>query len=210
MSNQITLQAQSRSDLGKGSSRRLRRTGFTPAVVYGSSDAQSITIEHKELWKAQEAESFFASIIELEVNGKKEPVIIKDLQRHPAKDLILHADFQRADDSIEVHMSIPLHYINTDTCVGVKMQGGILQLDANLLKVKCAPSRIPEFIEVDMSELNIGDIVHISDITLPEGVVSADLSLGADHDLALAQVKAIKGAQADEDEGEAAAEEGEG
>lgn len=200
MSEQITLNAQSRSESGKGSSRRLRKTGFIPAVVYGSSDAQSIQLEHKDLWKAQEAESFFASIINLSIDGKEEPVIIKALQRHPAKDIILHADFQRADDSVEVVMNIPLHYVNTTACKGVKLQGGSLQLDAKLVKVKCAPSKIPEFIEVDMAEVQVGQIVHISDINLPEGVSSVDLSLGDDHNHAIAQVKAARGGAKKADE----------
>ena len=152
MSDQITLEAKSRNDLGKGSSRRLRLTGHIPAVVYGGGEAQSISIEHKNIWKAQEAESFFASIINLVVDGKNEPVIVKDLQRHPAKDFVLHADFQRADDTVQVVMSIPLHYINTETCKGVKTQGGSLQLDANLVKVRCVASKIPEYIEIDMLE----------------------------------------------------------
>ena len=200
MSDQITLKAASRNDLGKGSSRRLRRTGFTPAIVYGAGEPASISIEHKDLWKAQESESFFASIINLEIDGAKEPVIIKALQRHPAKNIVLHADFQRADDTVEVIMNIPLHYINTETCQGVKTQGGNLQLDAKLLKVKCIASKIPEYIEIDMQALKVGDIVHISDIQLPEGVTSVDLNLGEDHDLALAQVKAPRGGSDAEDE----------
>lgn len=200
MSDQITLEAKNRVDLGKGSSRRLRRTGFIPAVIYGGGDAQSISIEHKEIWKAQESESFFASIINLSVDGKAEPVIIKDLQRHPARDIVLHADFQRADDSVQVVMSIPLHYINTETCQGVKTQGGSLQLDAKLVKVRCVPSKIPEYIEIDMQERMVGEIVHLSDITFPEGVVSVDLALGGDHDLAIAQVKAPRGGTAADEE----------
>ncbi|MCY4043914.1 MAG: 50S ribosomal protein L25/general stress protein Ctc [Cellvibrionales bacterium] len=202
MSEQIKLQATSRSDLGKGSSRRLRRTGFIPAVVYGGKEAQSVTIEHKELWKAQEHESFFSSVITLEVDGTEEPVIIKALQRHPAKDIVLHADFQRADDSIEVEMNIPLHYINTATCKGVKLQGGSLQLDAKLVKVKCAPSKIPEYLEIDMQDAVVGQIIHISDINFPEGVRSSDLALGAKHDLALAQVKAPRGGKKAEEAAE--------
>jgi large subunit ribosomal protein L25 len=201
MSEQIKLQAAPRSDLGKGSSRRLRRTGFIPAVIYGSNtDAQSVTIEHKELWKAQEHENFFSSIISLEVDGKEEPVIIKALQRHPAKDLVLHADFQRADDSIEVEMNIPIHYLNTATCKGVKTQGGSLQLDAKLVKIKCAPSKIPEYLEIDLQDAVVGQIIHISDIKFPEGVRSSELALGAKHDLALAQVKAPRGGSANEEE----------
>ncbi|MCK5881727.1 MAG: 50S ribosomal protein L25/general stress protein Ctc [Sinobacterium sp.] len=208
MSNSIVLNAQSRTDLGKGASRRLRHTGNIPAVVYGSGEPVSIQFEHKNIWKAQENEAFYASVLTLNIDGKETDVILKDLQRHPAKELIMHADFQRADDSVTITMTIPLHYLNNETCVGVKMQGGALQIETQSIKVSCVPSKIPAFIEIDLAEVELGQIVHISDINLPEGVSSVDLNLGEDHNHAIAQVKAIKGVAADdeEEEGEAAPE----
>ncbi|NRB40146.1 MAG: 50S ribosomal protein L25/general stress protein Ctc [Pseudomonadales bacterium] len=206
MSDSIVLNAQSRSDLGKGASRRLRRTGTIPAVVFGSGEPISIQIEHKNIWKAQESEAFYASVLTLNIDGTETDVILKDLQRHPAKQIIMHADFQRADDSVTITMVIPLHYINGDTAKGVKEQGGTLQIDANTIKITCVPSKIPEFIEVDMADVELGQIVHIADLNFPEGVSSVDLNLGESHNHAIAQVKAIKGAVADEDEAEAAPE----
>ena len=208
MSDKIVLNAQDRTDLGKGASRRLRHAGNIPAVVYGSGEPASIQIQHKDIWKAQESEAFYASVVTLDIDGKGTDVILKDLQRHPAKEIIMHADFQRADDSVTLTMNIPLHYVNTETAHGVKMQGGQLQIDANTIKVACVPSKIPAFIEIDLAAVELGQIVHISDINFPEGVVSVDLSLGEDHNHAIAQIKAMKGAVATEEAAgdEAAAE----
>jgi large subunit ribosomal protein L25 len=203
MSDKIVLNAQDRTDLGKGASRRLRHAGNIPAVVYGSGEPVSIQIQHKNIWKAQESESFYASVLTLDIDGKSTDVILKDLQRHPAKQIIMHADFQRADDSVTLTMNIPLHYVNAETAHGVKMQGGQLQIDANTIKVACVPSKIPAFIEVDLVDVELGQIVHISDINFPEGVVSVDLSLGEDHNHAIAQIKAIKGAVIEDDAPEA-------
>ena len=196
MSDSIVLNAQDRSDLGKGASRRLRRAGNIPAVVYGSGEPVSIQIQHKDIWKAQEDEAFYASVLTLNIDGSETPVILKDLQRHPAKEIVMHADFQRADDSVTITMNIPLHYINAETCKGVKLQGGSVQVDANTIKVACVPSKIPAFIEVDLADAEVGQIIHISDINFPEGVASVDLNLGDDHNHAIAQIKAAKGGAA--------------
>ncbi|CAA0079461.1 50S ribosomal protein L25 [BD1-7 clade bacterium] len=193
MSKQITINAKARNDLGKGASRRLRLTGEVPAVVYGSGEAQSLSLIHKDLWKAQEAEHFYASVLTLDIDGKTTPVIIKDLQRHPAKNVIMHADFQRAEGDTIIEMNVPLHYTNTTTCVGVKTQGGSLELDAKLVHIACKAKDLPEFLEIDMLERVVGDIIHLSDINFPEGVESTDLRLGADHDLPLAKVTAARG-----------------
>ncbi len=189
----IELKAQTREDLGKGASRRLRRQAMVPAVVYGAGDPQSVTLEHKHLWKAQEAEAFFSTTFSLEIDGKATEVFLKDLQRHPAKDIILHADFQRADANIAIIVNVPVHFLNAELSSGVKMQGGTPQYLNNLVEVKCLPGKLPEFLELDMSQCNAGDILHISDITFPEGVASVALSRGKAYDLALAQVKAGKG-----------------
>ena len=190
MSDQIVLNVTTRTDLGKGASRRLRHTGNIPAVVYGSGEPISVTIQHKDIWKAQESESFYASVINLNIDGTDTPVVIKDLQRHPAKPIVMHADFQRADDSIRINMTIPLHFVNTTSCHGVKLEGGSVQIDANTLRLSCVPSKIPSFIEIDLIDAKVGEIIHISDLKLPEGVESVELNLGEDHNLALAQIKA--------------------
>ncbi|MCK5881717.1 MAG: 50S ribosomal protein L25/general stress protein Ctc [Sinobacterium sp.] len=189
----IELKAQTREDLGKGASRRLRRLAMVPAVVYGAGEPQSIKIEHKTLWKAQEAEAFFSTTFSLEIDGKATEVFLKDLQRHPAKDLIMHADFQRADANIAIIVNVPVHFMGVELSDGVKFQGGVPQYLNNLVEVKCLPGNLPEFLELDMSACNAGDILHISDIKLPEGVASIALGRGKAYDLALAQVKLTKG-----------------
>lgn len=189
----IKLQATERKDLGKGSSRRLRHDAKVPAVVYGSGEPQSITLVHKDLWKAQESEKFYSSVLSLDVDGKETDVIIKDLQRHPAKDLILHADFQRADANTEVIVKVPVHFKNAAISHGVKLQGGNVQYISKLVSVKCLAANLPEFLELDLIDMSAGDIYHISHLTLPEGVVSTDLIRGEDFDLPLVQMNASKG-----------------
>ena len=213
----ITINATRRDDQGKGASRRLRHQDKTPAIIYGSGEPVAITVEHRHLWKAQENEAFYSSVLTLSVDGKKEEVILKALQRHPAKNLIMHADFQRADESVTIKVNVPLHFEHADSCPGVKMQGGIAQYINTSIRVACSPSKLPEFIEVNMAAMSIGDILHISDLTLPEGVESIDLALGEDHDLALVQIQAVRGSTDDEvtdsdaeadDDGESDANEG--
>lgn len=188
MSSSIELQATTRNDLGKGASRRLRHTGKVPAVVYGIAEPVSITLPHKDLWKAQESEEFYASVFTLSIDGKANHVILKDLQRHPAKSVILHADFLRVDDNTLIVVNVPLHFVNADTCPGVKNQGGTVQLLTSLIKLRCAATKLPKYIEVDLGNANLGDVIHISNVQLPEGVQSVELQLGASHDLPIAQV----------------------
>ena len=189
----IELNAKTREDLGKGASRRLRRQALVPAVVYGAGEPAAVTIEHKDLWKAQEQEAFFSSTFTLNIDGVATEVFIKDIQRHPAKDLVLHADFQRVDPNAEIIVNVPVHFLNAADCPGVKLQGGSAQYLNNLVEVRCLPAKLPEYLELDMAELNSGDVIHISDIVFPEGVSSVALSRGSDHDLALAQIKKSKG-----------------
>jgi len=189
----IELNAKTREDLGKGASRRLRRQALVPAVVYGAGEPASVTIEHKDLWKAQEQEAFFSTTFTLNIDGAATQVFIKDLQRHPAKDLVLHADFQRVDENTAIVVNVPVHFSNAQTSPGVKLQGGTAQYLNNLVEVRCLPKDLPEFLELDMGELNAGEVIHISNINFPEGVSSVALARGKDHDLALAQIKASKG-----------------
>lgn len=189
----IKLQATVRTDLGKGSSRRLRHDAKVPAVVYGAGEPQSITLVHKDLWKAQESEKFYSSVLSLEVDGQATDVIIKDLQRHPAKEIILHADFQRADANTEIIVNVPVHFKNAAAAYGVKLQGGSVQYLNKLVTVKCLPANLPEFLELDLIEMKAGDIFHISHLNLPEGVISPNLIRGEDYDLPLVQLNASKG-----------------
>jgi large subunit ribosomal protein L25 len=181
MSNFI-LDAKTRADAGKGASRRLRALNEVPAIIYGGSASPiTISIPHKDLAKAAADETFFAHILTLRVEGKDEKVVIKDMQRHPSKPIILHADFQRIDDTHFITMHVPLHFLNEETCIGVKQQGGVINHDRTDLVVRCLPQNLPEFIEVDMLSVKLGDVLHISDIKLPTAVTSVDLSHGHDH-----------------------------
>ncbi|ASP37197.1 50S ribosomal protein L25/general stress protein Ctc [Bacterioplanes sanyensis] len=209
--SEFTLNAEIREDSGKGASRRLRRENGVPAIVYGgkagSNDRkpQSITLKANELARALEEEAFYSSIITLTVGDKSEQVILKDLQRHPAKDLVWHADFLRVSKSTKIKAHVPLHFINEDSCVGVKMGGGKIAHQLTNLDIICAAGDLPEFIEIDMANVEVGTVIHLSDLKLPKGVESLALSHGADHDTSVVTVIAPKGGAAEE-EGEDAAE----
>ena len=210
MSSDYTVSAKARADVGKGASRRLRRLeNEVPAIVYGGSSApQMISILHKDFLWFLEDEAFFTSVVTLDIDGKKESVVLKDLQRHPAKLKLIHADFLRVDANTKITLHVPLHFLNEDICVGVKTQGGNIIHAATDLEVQCLPKDLPEFIEVDMALIETGTTLHISDLTLPAGVESPALALGEDHDLAIATVHAPRGASdSSDDEDEASAEE---
>ena len=181
---EFTLEAQSRQDVGKGASRRLRREKKVPAVVYGGGkDAQALTLNHNEVWRKLQFESFFSHIITLEIDGKrKQQAIVRDLQRHAFKPLIGHMDFQRIVADEELQVRVPLHYLNEEEAVGVRMNGGeISHLESEVL-VGCLPKHLPEYIEVDLANLDVGDTLHMSDIQLPEGVRLVDLDHGEEYD----------------------------
>ena len=201
MSTDFILQAKGREDTGKGASRRLRRlAGEVPAIVYGGKkNPTKIALTHKDVAKALENEAFFSSIISLDIEGTSEDVIIKDIQRHPAKKIVLHMDFFRVSKTTVLQTKVPLHFINEDTCPGVKLGGGIVAHTMTDIEIQCLPKNLPEFIEVDMAEVDLGDIVHISDIVLPEGVESVALNLGADHDLSVATINKPKAVEVEED-----------
>jgi large subunit ribosomal protein L25 len=206
MSDAFELEASSRADVGKGASRRLRRLdNKVPAVVYGGGkDPVSITLGQNDLWHHLDNEAFFSHIISLKIDGKAEDVLLKDLQRHPAKSLVLHADFFRVDKNQPITVNVPLHFINEDSCIGVKMQGGRASHSASDIEIRCLPKHLPEYIEVDMLNVEIGQVVHLSDVTLPEGVESIALSHGSDHDLAIANVATPKGSAEEDEDAEAA------
>ena len=213
MSNDFQLNAKAREDMGKGASRRLRRiSGEVPAIIYGGKKKpENISILAKDLSHALENEAFYSHIVTLSVDGKDQDVILKDLQRHPAKPVILHADFLRVSKNQKLTVNVPLHFINEDTAPGVKLGGGIVSHSLTELEVSCLPADLPEYIEVDLAEVDLGQIVHISDISLPKGVESVALSHGEDHDLTVATIIKPRGmaeadsaedAEGDEAEGE--------
>ncbi|MCB1699363.1 MAG: 50S ribosomal protein L25/general stress protein Ctc [Pseudomonadales bacterium] len=208
MSDQFELHAEVREDLGKGASRRLRRhVDHVPAIIYGGDkDPQPLSLIRKDLEKALENEAFYSHVLTINVGKDKQKAILKDLQRHPARESVMHADFLRVDENRPVKVHVPIHFINEAKSHGVKTGGGIIQHQETDIEVQCLPSAIPEYIEVDMLKVEIGQIVHLSDIVLPEGVDSVALALGEDHDLAVASIIAPRGASdADEEEGAAAA-----
>ncbi|HEB05782.1 MAG TPA: 50S ribosomal protein L25/general stress protein Ctc, partial [Halomonas sp.] len=178
------LKASVRNDLGKGASRRLRRANqLVPAVVYGGEKgAQSISVEKTAFYKAIEDESFFSSVIKLMIDGKEEQVVVRDLQRHPFKPLLTHADFLRVDATHEITINVPLHVTGEEKCVGIKDQGGELHILANEIAISCLPKDLPDFLEIDISNVELGTTLHLSDLTLPAGVTSVDLSHGEEHD----------------------------
>ena len=200
MSTNFTINAKSREDTGKGASRRLRRlTGEVPAIIYGGKkDAEKISILHKDITKALENDAVYSSIISLSIDGKAEDTIIKDIQRHPAKQIILHMDFLRVSKTTKLQTRVPLNFINEDICVGVKLGGGLIAHTMTDIEVSCLPKDLPESIDVDMAEIDVGQIVHLSDLTLPDGVESISLSQGTDYDLTVATVNKQKAVEIDE------------
>jgi large subunit ribosomal protein L25 len=214
MSSDFTLVAEARNDLGKGASRRLRRlANLVPAIIYGGDqDPKSISLRVNEVAKAVESEAFFASMVTLDVDGTSETVVVKDMQRHPAKEFVMHIDFLRVDKNTKIVMHVPLHFINEESCPGVKNEGGTITHSVQDIEISCLPADLPEYIEVDLGALNVGDNIHLSDLSMPKGAESVALSHGEDHDLLVAAVQAAR-VETEEtaDDAEApAAESGEG
>ena len=214
MSQEFLIEAFPRGDQGRGASRRLRREERKiPAIIYGGKkEAVSISIWHNELKKALENEAFFSHILTIELEGKKESVILKDLQRHPYKPLPTHADFLRVDKDHEIHVNVPLHFLNEETAPAIKLQGGVANHQINEVEVICLPQNLPEFLEVDMTAVEMDQVVHLSDLKLPKGVRIAALLQGEDHDLpvvAIHKPRAAKTEDTDEGEDGEAGEEGE-
>ena len=205
MSNEFLLNAEDRSDVGKGASRRLRRLeARIPGIIYGGKSApQMITVELRELVKALENEAFYSHILTLSVDGKKQQAVLRDLQRHPAKGTPMHCDFLRVDKTHKITMQVPLHFTNEDKCAGVKQQGGKITHSASEVEVSCLPQNLPEFIEVDMTNVALDQVVHLSDLALPKGVELLALTHGEEHDLPVASVHMPKGTTADEAEDDA-------
>jgi large subunit ribosomal protein L25 len=158
---------------GTGASRRLRIAGQTPGLVYGGTAAPvAITLDHNALYHALKKETFHSSILDLEVDGKVEQVLLRDFQMHAFKQLVLHADFQRVDAKSKIHVKVPLHFINADTSPAVKLSAGIISHVVTDLDVTCLPSDLPEFVEIDLGTLEVGNSIHLSDVKLPKGVTA--------------------------------------
>jgi large subunit ribosomal protein L25 len=158
---------------GTGASRRLRIAGQTPGIVYGGTAAPvAITLDHNALYHALKKETFHSSILDLEVDGKVEQVLLRDFQMHAFKQLVLHADFQRVDAKSKIHVKVPLHFINAETSPAVKLSAGIISHVVTDLDITCLPSDLPEFVEIDLGTLEVGNSIHLSDVKLPKGVTA--------------------------------------
>ncbi|QCF25234.1 50S ribosomal protein L25/general stress protein Ctc [Hydrocarboniclastica marina] len=202
MAQEFAFEVFLRDDKGKGASRRLRRKERKiPAIIYGANkEPVAISLWHNDLKKALEHEAIFSHILTLNLDGKEESVILKDLQRHPFKPLLTHADFLRVEKGHELHVNVPLHFMNEDTAPAVKLEGGIVSHQQTEVEVICLPKDLPEFIEVDVSGMAMDQTIHLSDLKLPEGVRLAALAQGPDHDLAVASIHKPRGVKADEAE----------
>ncbi|AKO51765.1 50S ribosomal protein L25 [Marinobacter psychrophilus] len=208
MSQDFVIEAFPRDDQGRGASRRLRREERKiPAIIYGGhKEAVPISIWHNELKKALENEAFYSRVLTIELNGKKESVILKDLQRHPYKPLLSHADFQRINKDEEIFVHVPLHLVNEETAPAIKTFGGVAFRLMTQVEVACLPQNLPEFIEIDLFDVEMDGIVHMSDLKLPEGVRIPALQHGAEQDQAVVTINKPKGvktdAAGDEEDGE--------
>ena len=196
------LIAESRTDKGKGASRRLRRESeMVPSILYGAGkEPVAISIAHKDLFKACENEAFFSHILDINLEGKTQKAILKDLQRHPSKSLILHADFMRVEMDQVITVEVPLRFINEDSCVGVKQGGGNISRNMASLEVSCLPGDLPEYIEVDIESVGVGESIHMSDLVLPDTLTVPALQQGSDYDQVVVSVNAPKRAEEDSDQ----------
>lgn len=162
-----------RTEQGSGASRRLRTAGQTPGIIYGGPAAPvNIKLDHNALYHALKKESFHSSILDLEVDGKAEQVLLRDFQVHAYKQLVLHVDFQRVDQNQKIHMKVPLHFINAETSPAVKLSAAVISHVASELDISCLPKDLPEFVEVDLGSLEAGNSLHLADIKLPAGVTA--------------------------------------
>ena len=193
------IPAESRKDEGKGASRRLRLANKVPAIVYGSTqDPASIQLDHNTVWLASQNEWFYSAILDLNLDGKTQKVLLRDMQRHPFKAQLLHLDFQRVDENKAIRIRVPLHFLNQEKSPAGKSTEVVVTHELNEVAVSCLPKDLPEFIEVDLSNLKQGDIVHLSDIKLPNGVELPELKLGKEHDVAVVIAKAARTSEEDE------------
>jgi large subunit ribosomal protein L25 len=196
---QIEFNAQAREVQGTGASRRLRRAGRVPGILYGGTAApQVIEMDHNEIFQHLRKEAFYSSVLNMNIGGKKEMCLLRDVQRHPFRQLILHVDFQRIDATHAIHQKVPLHFINAYIAPGVKTAGGMVQHVMTDLDVKCLPKDLPSFIEVDLKDLTGGHSIHVSELKMPAGV-EAVLHKGEDPVVATILVRGGGAAAAEEE-----------
>jgi large subunit ribosomal protein L25 len=204
MSAEFVLTAESRNTTGKKASRRLRDADKVPAVLYGAGDPVSLTLDHDQVLHQLENEAFYSHILTINVDGKEQQAVLKDVQRHPSKPKILHMDLQRVSSKDKISMQIPLHFLGEDVAPGVKVGGGIVAHLMSSIEVKCLAKDLPEFIDVDLSSLELNESVHLSDLKVPAGVEIVELAHGPEHDLPIASIHATRGGAVEEVAEEAA------
>ncbi|WP_455197722.1 50S ribosomal protein L25/general stress protein Ctc [Kaarinaea lacus] len=210
MNEDFNVTAETRKDVGKGASRRLRHAGRIPGVIYGAGqEAVSLTMNHDDILHHLEHEAFYSHILNVSVDGKVQKAVLKDVQRHPSKAKIMHVDFLRVSEKDKIHMHVPLHFINEEMAPGVKIGGGLVSHLMSSVDIVCLAKDLPEYLEVDLGNLNTGESLHLSDIKLPDGVEIPALAQGPDHDLPVASIHAKKGGGEEGEEAPAAGEAGE-
>ena len=208
MAVEFQLNAELRTDMGKGASRRLRHAGKVPGILYGGKkEPAAVTFPHKDVAKGLEHEAFYSHILTVNVDGKAEKAVLKDLQRHPYKPIIMHLDLQRVTDTDKIRVHVPLHFMGEDVAPGVKLRSGIVNHLMKHVDVTCLAKDLPEYIEVDVSPLEAGESVHLSELKLPSGVEIPGLVAGSEHDLPVVTI-VIPRAALETEEVAAAAPEG--
>lgn len=210
MAENLEINAELRTEVGKGASRRLRHAEKIPAIVYGADkDPQILVLEHKDVIKALENEAFFSQIIDLKITGKPQQVVLKDMQRHVFKPKIMHMDFLRIKAGEAITMLIPLHFIGEDVAPGVKLGGGVVSHALSEVEVKCLPKDLPQFIELDVSNMELNDTLHLSDLKMPKDVELTVLAQGEEYDQPVVTVHLPKIIEEPVEEEVVAEEEGE-
>jgi large subunit ribosomal protein L25 len=200
MASSFELTAEPRTDMGKGASRRLRHAGKVPAIIYGGDkDPESLTLSHNQLIRNLENEAFYSHILTIKIGGTETPAILRDLQRHPSRPVVMHVDLQRVNMSETLRTNVPLHFLGEDTSAAVKA-GALVSHELTDVEVECLPQDLPEFIAVDITGLEIGDSIHLSELAVPAGVTLVELERGEDHDLAVVSLHAPRVVEEEEEE----------
>jgi len=210
MSEQVSLAASERQSEGKSANRNLRRSGYIPGVLYGGKDEpKKISIMEKDIVKATEIAGFTTQILQISMDGRDVDVVVKQIQRHPATSRVLHADFMRVDPDSKITLVVPIRTLNDESCIGVKVSGGQVNHLINDIEISCLASNLPEQLEIDVQEMDIGDTVSLSEIKLPEGVEITILQQDEDRDQAVVSVTETREMIIEEEEEELGLEEGE-
>ena len=210
MNEQVSLAASERQSEGKSANRNLRRSGYIPGVLYGGKDEpKKISIMEKDIVKATEIAGFATQILQISMDGKDVDVVVKEIQRHPATSRVLHADFMRVDPDSKITLVVPIRTLNDESCIGVKVSGGQVNHLINDIEISCLASNLPEQLEIDVQEMDIGDTVSLSEIKLPEGVEITILQQDEDRDQAVVSVTETREMIIEEEEEELGLEEGE-